>query len=82
MKNRLAALGILSLATTFAIAACSGDDDVDSPGPQTAGSSGKGDGGNTSAGTMSGGTSTAGSASAGTSSGGSSGSSGGAPAVR
>lgn len=77
MKNRLAALGILSFATTFAIAACSGDDDVNSPGPQTAGTGGKGDGGNASAGSSSGGTSTAGSSSAGTSSGGSSGSPGG-----
>jgi hypothetical protein len=69
MKNRLAALGILGLTTTFAIAACSGDDDTGAPGAPTAGTGGKGGGGDTSAGTTSGGTSTAGSSSAGTSTG-------------
>jgi hypothetical protein len=78
MKNRLAALGISGLATTFALVACSGDDAV-SPGPQTAGTSGSG--GKTSGGTTSGGMATAGSSGAGTSGGSSGGGGGGTMSV-
>lgn len=73
MKNRLAALGILGLATTLAMVACSGDDVAVSPAPPTAGTSGSGGGGKASGGSTSGGMSTAGSAGAGSGGGGSGG---------